>query len=71
MELDLLLFRRRYDLSLKEVILLVSAAAVGRLIEKAIEKYAPQLDSKLREGIAIGAAAVIVTVGAILMRTPR
>ena len=68
MDFDFLLLRRRYNLSLKEVILLVAAAAVGRLIEKALEKYAPQIDDKLREGIAIGTVAVIVTVGVLLMR---
>lgn len=68
MNFDFLLLRRRYNLSLKEVILLVAATAVGRLLEKALEKYAPQIDDKLREGIAIGAVAVIVTVGVLLMR---
>ena len=68
MDFDFLLLRRRYNLSLKEVILLVAATAVGRLIEKALEKYAPQIDDKLREGIAIGAVAVIVVVGVLLMR---
>lgn len=68
MNFDFLLLRRRYNLSLKEVILLVAAAAVGRLLEKALEKYAPQIDDKLREGIAIGTVAVIVTVGVLFMR---